>query len=372
MTIDAACSPVPMPRIVRPSQTVATNSRNPVSVQVMLEGPQADLVELFAGDTRIGGSGPEFFYTFMWNTELVAEGAHQLTARATRMGMTRTSVPRTVVVDRTGPQLLSMTPEPGATVSQSTAFRLRFSEPVTAPVGNPWSAAVKLASTPTGAAAPTEIPSIISVGPEVTEVGVRARVPLPAGAVSLTWGGLVDAAGNSVTGVVSALFASGGAVTPNPPGTGGAVGAGWRLDGGLPVQRCPGRVGARGARRRGPARARGRAGAELLPQSRLVRVYTGPGGAAGPTGLTRRHSMALVPDSGALNRGHINDVRADDPAPAERRVFRYSAAGTTLTLNQTCPTQSTATVSYTTAGNKVILIDPVTSTVRTFVRRGTP
>lgn len=212
-TINATCAALSVPRIARPGALSATNSLRDLSVQVLIDGPRADLVEVFANREGTATRIVQFnaaiqvqpFFTAFWNSLPFAEGTYTLVARATRAGISRDSAPVQVVVDRTPPTLASVTPAPGSDVTQATTFTLDFSEPVN-PLPFALTDAVKLAITPLGASVPVEMLILAELNPSGTRLTVQPQAALQVGAVSLTWGGLQDAAGNAVTGTVTASF----------------------------------------------------------------------------------------------------------------------------------------------------------------------
>ncbi|NMO19006.1 Ig-like domain-containing protein [Pyxidicoccus fallax] len=130
--VDPLEEPLPEPRLeVRlASPGEATSHTNgDVPVQVVVSGGEAETVELLLGDEVLVRLSPPYSYT--WSTQGVPEGRYSLAARATRKGEGFTSEVRTVVVDRTPPQVVSRTPAPGAQdVSVRAPIRIEFSEPL--------------------------------------------------------------------------------------------------------------------------------------------------------------------------------------------------------------------------------------------------
>jgi hypothetical protein len=114
-------------RLLAPMGTAYTNGAVDVSVEVANGVPEA--VELLAGDELLATlTAP---YTYRWDTTSKPEGSYTLTARARRGAQTFTSEARTVVVDRTPPQVVSRTPAPGAqAVSVRAPIQVTFSEPL--------------------------------------------------------------------------------------------------------------------------------------------------------------------------------------------------------------------------------------------------
>lgn len=114
-------------RLSSPSDTVYT--RGDVPVQVTVTGGEAEKVELLLDNVPLVNLAPPYSYT--WGTSGVAEGHHTLSARAVRKGEPFTSAARTVVVDRTPPQVVTLSPAPGAQgVSVHAPIRIEFSEPL--------------------------------------------------------------------------------------------------------------------------------------------------------------------------------------------------------------------------------------------------
>jgi hypothetical protein len=131
-----------------PSLTVAlaapsgnTYTNGAISVQLQLQGDTPEQVELLVdGQPLTTLQAP---YAFTWDTASVAEGAHQLSARARIADKTFSSEAREVIVDRTPPQVVSRTPAPGAQdVSVRQPIQATFSEPLKP--GTVTSASVKL------------------------------------------------------------------------------------------------------------------------------------------------------------------------------------------------------------------------------------
>ncbi len=208
-TIDATCVEVPVPRITRPGALSATNSTRDVSIAVLIDGPRADRVEVFVDTTRIADFDAAIqvqpFFTAFFDSSTSAEGTYQITARATRDGISRDSTPVTIVVDRTPPQLSNIDPAPGSEVSRTTPFTLDFSEPVN-PLPFALTDAVRLGVTRSGSSTPVEVPITTTLDASGRQLTVQPQAALPLGTVSLTWGGLKDGAENPITGTVTAAF----------------------------------------------------------------------------------------------------------------------------------------------------------------------
>ena len=123
--------PKPLPdlsvRLLEPTGTAYTNGSVDVSIEVT--GGAAEAVDLFAGAELLTTlTAP---YTFRWDTAAKLEGSYTLMAKARRGTQTFTSDTRTVVVDRTPPQVVGRTPEPGSTdVAARQPIYLFLSEPL--------------------------------------------------------------------------------------------------------------------------------------------------------------------------------------------------------------------------------------------------
>ena len=115
--------------IASPEGTAYTNGV--LEVRLTVTGHTPEQVELLRdGEVLTTLEAP---YTYAWDTAEVAEGTYRLEARAVFGEVVFTSEARNVVVDRTPPQVVSRTPEPGAQeVWVKSPIRAVFSEPVKA------------------------------------------------------------------------------------------------------------------------------------------------------------------------------------------------------------------------------------------------
>ncbi|QSQ21826.1 Ig-like domain-containing protein [Pyxidicoccus parkwayensis] len=116
-------------RITSPEGTAYTNGV--LEVRLEVTGHTPERVELLKdGEVLAEVAAP---YVYAWDTTGVAEGTHQLVARAVFGDVTFPSEVREVVVDRTAPTVVSRTPEPGAQdVWVKSPIQAVFSEPVKA------------------------------------------------------------------------------------------------------------------------------------------------------------------------------------------------------------------------------------------------
>ncbi|MFP2903834.1 Ig-like domain-containing protein [Pyxidicoccus sp. 3LFB2] len=126
-------------RITSPEGVAYTNGV--LEVRLSVTGHAPDRVELLQdGEVLAEVEAP---YTYAWDTAAVAEGTHALVARAVFGDVVFASEAREVVVDRTPPQVVSRTPEPGAQdVWVKSPIQAVFSEPVK--VGSLTEASVRL------------------------------------------------------------------------------------------------------------------------------------------------------------------------------------------------------------------------------------
>jgi hypothetical protein len=205
LVIDLTCVTVPVPRIVRPAGPLATNSSAPVSFQIVVDGPHPDELELFANGTRIARFPAQFFYTGLWDTAPFAEGSYTLVARTTFNGIVRDGAPVVVTVDRTPPTATAIAPALSVEVDRNTTFTVDFDETVRA-FAFALTDVVKLAVTPAGSSTPLEMPITATLDAAGQRLTVTTNAVLPPGVASLSWGGLRDAAGNAVAGVVAATW----------------------------------------------------------------------------------------------------------------------------------------------------------------------
>ncbi|MCP3103846.1 Ig-like domain-containing protein [Myxococcus sp. K15C18031901] len=198
-------------------------TRERASFDVRVEGGQPEQVELLHGSTLIH-RWTEPPYLHDWDTSNLPEGTYEVTARAIRGGTTFTSLPRTIIVDRTAPRVESHLPAPGfATVSVHTDIEVTFSEPI-----QPSSLAVGEVRIVTGGGA------TLTVTPELSTDGRKLKLipsqPLPApSTIRVELGSpekrVTDLAGNSLsTGstwefTVPAWLPLGGIISAHPGNT---------------------------------------------------------------------------------------------------------------------------------------------------------
>jgi hypothetical protein len=94
-------------------------------------------------------------------------------------------------------------------------------------------------------------------------------------------------------------------------------------------------------------------------------IYTGPGGATGPTGKTRQHHIYVSRPSGVIRIDQVDSL--DGSANLHGQMRADPSGSMALLLFETCPTvKPIGTVGYSVDGLKLILIDPVTRVVSTY------
>jgi hypothetical protein len=155
-----------------PTETVFTNGT--VTVSVSVTGGTPELVKLLLDGAPVATLTPP--YTHPWDTRALPERTYSLVVRASTAGRAFNSPTRTVVVDRTPPQVVSRNPAPGAqAVSVRQVIQAVFSEPVRPGTVSP--ASVRLMS---GA---SEVPSQRVLAADGVTLGVSANSPVSVPAV---------------------------------------------------------------------------------------------------------------------------------------------------------------------------------------------
>ncbi|MBN8229720.1 Ig-like domain-containing protein [Corallococcus macrosporus] len=185
-------------------------------LQVQLTGAEPDTVDLLVDGTAV--TSLEEPFVLDWKTQSVSEGPHAFVIRARRCGQEFLSAPRQLVVDRTGPTLVSRTPEDGAQwVSVHQTVRAELSEPVMA--GNVNTRTVRLL------AGQSEVPAEVSLSQDGRVLTLQPLELLPVREVMRVVfdASVTDAAGNSVampsqgwSWRVPAFLPLGDAQTPRP------------------------------------------------------------------------------------------------------------------------------------------------------------
>lgn len=176
-------------RITSPDGAAYTNGV--LEIRLEVKGHAPERVELLKdGEVLAEVAAP---YVYAWDTAGVAEGTHQLVARAVFGDVTFASEAREVVVDRTPPQVVSRTPEPGAQdVWVKAPIQAVFSEPVKA--GTLTNDSVRLT---VGGAEVARTVSVSADGRTVTVVPVVDVTPPKTAAVALS-DAVTDLTGNTL------------------------------------------------------------------------------------------------------------------------------------------------------------------------------
>jgi hypothetical protein len=207
--------PVTLPavRILNPSQAVTSvnGSTSTLTVDVKLDSeipfqtaPVPERVQLLANGAVVGEQAPDLttLNRFAWNLSGLADGTYTLVGRAILGPDRADSLPRTVVIDRTGPRMASFTPAANVEVDRNTTFTVDFNEPVN-PLPFSLNEIVKFTVLPVGATTPVEIAATLALNVAGTRLTVTPTAALPIGVAGLSWAGLKDAAANPITGTVA-------------------------------------------------------------------------------------------------------------------------------------------------------------------------
>jgi hypothetical protein len=124
----------PDPVVTSPEADVTTYTRATLTVQASVSGGEPDPVELLLASGFVIGpmsGSQDSGYTIAWDTTSLNEGSYQIVVRATGENSVVLSAPRTVVVDRTPPQLIGRGPAPGATeAGAADVIIATFNEPL--------------------------------------------------------------------------------------------------------------------------------------------------------------------------------------------------------------------------------------------------
>ncbi|HEX8701696.1 MAG TPA: Ig-like domain-containing protein [Myxococcaceae bacterium] len=189
--------PEPQPdlivRLLSPTATAYTNGAVDVSIEVT--NGTAEAVDLFAGPELLTTlTAP---YTFRWDTATKPEGSYTLVAKARRGTQSFTSDTRTVVVDRTPPQVVVQSPTRDAQqVSVRQPIYVQFAEPLKP--ASVTDATVRL--TLQAASNPVELAKTLTLSADGTALTItpNSKPGVPS-EVSVTLLGVTDLAGNAVS-----------------------------------------------------------------------------------------------------------------------------------------------------------------------------
>jgi hypothetical protein len=169
-------------------------SRNvPLVVDVTGGEPSVELS--LVGGGRLQVLGPPA-YAFTWDTSTLVQGAHQVVATARGGGRTYSSLPLEIVVDRTAPQVIARSPQPGTAAAASADW----SSPITVQFSEAMDGSTLLAPgnvvTLAGTAA---LPATLATSADGTTLTIQLTAPPPSPDVTVTLQrGITDLAGNSL------------------------------------------------------------------------------------------------------------------------------------------------------------------------------
>ena len=113
-------------KLLRPSGDIATNGI--VNIQVSVTGGSAERVDLLKDGVSFASLTT--LYQADWDSSSVAEGSYAVGARAYLEGETFDSNTVQITVDRTMPEIISVSPAPGTDVSINDPIELTFSEAI--------------------------------------------------------------------------------------------------------------------------------------------------------------------------------------------------------------------------------------------------
>lgn len=176
-------------RLLTPSARSYTNGAVDIRVEVTNGTPEG--VELFAGDElQATLTSP---YTFKWDTASKPEGTYALKVKARRGSKTFESETQEVVVDRTPPQVLLMTPEAGSTgVKVSRPIQAVISEALNPDSFSTSSIYMKVNGSD------VELKPALSTDGRILTLAPAVAISLPAQAEVVLTERLRDLAGNSL------------------------------------------------------------------------------------------------------------------------------------------------------------------------------
>lgn len=178
--------------VVTISSPIATAYvKDSVTIQVAIAGGTADEVRLLRDGMPLATiTAP---YQYAWDVRAVAEASYRITASATKGMRTFTSAEVSVVVDRTAPSVMALSPMPGATgVSSTATISATFSEPVL-----PSSITAASAMLTAGAAPVTYTSRLDAAGTTLTLIPTGAY-PRPAMLMVRLSAEITDRAGNAL------------------------------------------------------------------------------------------------------------------------------------------------------------------------------
>lgn len=192
----------PNPVITSPEAGVTTYVRDTLTIEASVSGGEPDAVELLVNGALLGAmsGSQDSGYTIDWDTTSRPEGSYQVSVRATRGDTVVPSVARTVIVDRTPPQITVRSPAPGADQVEAAALvSATFDEAL-----DPDSLFQSADPTVVLFASPTpdgpQIPVTLALSPDGRTLTITPATPLTGGsAYTVVIEGLTDRAGNQMS-----------------------------------------------------------------------------------------------------------------------------------------------------------------------------
>lgn len=179
----------PRVKLSEPSGKTFTNGS--VDIRVELSGSTPERVELLLDGAPVAVLEPP--YVFRWDTSSTPEGSHRLQVNALFKNKVYPSEAREIVVDRTGPHVLTRVPAPGAeNVPVSQPIQMTFSEPIQVN-------SITVASVRTIVGGLNVVREVV-VSPDAQELTMHlsSMPPLPAAPQVVLTDAIVDLAGNAL------------------------------------------------------------------------------------------------------------------------------------------------------------------------------
>ncbi|MEM9073076.1 MAG: Ig-like domain-containing protein [Myxococcota bacterium] len=187
---DVGSSEVSVLRTAPSSDSFYTNSS--VSFQFTVEPTVVDGVELLVDGAAFADLVPP--YSYVLDTTSLSEGAHEVVAQAVASGASGSSIPMTVIVDRTPPRVVAESPTRSSTgVWIPSGVSIQLSESVDPDTLN--DAAVTIS-----ASSDASLPKALSFGLENDQIDIEfADIPAPTTLSVAVNASITDLAGNPLT-----------------------------------------------------------------------------------------------------------------------------------------------------------------------------
>jgi hypothetical protein len=167
-----------------------------IKVQAVVSGGAADSVDLIVDGQKFAGFDASYQYS--WDTTGTPEGTHSLVARALAGKQAVDSAPRTVVVDRTPPTLVSHVPAAGATnIFIDDAITATFSEALL-----PANVAAGTVTMTTNGQPLSALPTLSTDGKTIT-LAPQGAIAVPTTLAATLTKAITDLAGNALPAAVT-------------------------------------------------------------------------------------------------------------------------------------------------------------------------